>query len=117
SRSTAAIAAARPAALARSAMTSASRRSTPITRCPSRISRARIAAPIPDADPDTAVTRIAASRPELVHVEQIPDELPYLHDLAVLHAHTQAGGIVERLAVALTMSGEQGDGVLVVGEH
>src|SRR5262245_56346388 len=112
---TASIAAARPSAVARSAMTSASRRSMPMTRCPSRGSPARIAAPMPDADPETAITPIAGSRPELVDGEQIPHELPYLHHLATLDAHAQARRVVERLVVAFGVTAKQRDGMLVVG--
>ena len=43
--------------------TSASRWSTPITRCPSSRKRAAVAAPIPDADPVTQIVPIRYSSP------------------------------------------------------
>src|SRR5438094_862442 len=52
-----ATAAARPSPHPRSAITSASRRSTPITRSPAVSRRARSAAPIPETEPVTAMTR------------------------------------------------------------
>src|SRR6185369_16901833 len=107
----AAIAAARPAGIARSATTSAARRSTPMTRWPSRVSRSRIPAPIPDADPVTAITPIArASRPEVVDREEVPDELPHFDDLSGVEPQAQARRVVERLAVALAVAAEEGDG-------
>src|SRR5262245_23769903 len=55
----AAMAALRPAGVARSAITLASRRSTPITCAPAASRRRQTAAPIPEAEPVTAtvVTR------------------------------------------------------------
>src|SRR5216117_1124288 len=55
--STRATAAARPSPYPRSAITSAPRRSAPITRSPAVSRRARSAAPIPEAEPVTAMTR------------------------------------------------------------
>src|SRR5438552_10175211 len=55
--STQATAAAQPSPHPRSAITSASRRPTPITRSPAVSRRARSAAPIPEAEPVTAMTR------------------------------------------------------------
>src|SRR5213592_311984 len=52
-----ATAAARPSPHPRSEITSASRRSAPITRSPAVSRRARSAAPIPEAEPVTAMTR------------------------------------------------------------
>ena len=43
--------AARPSGVERSAQTSESRRSTPMTRCPAPASSCAVAAPMPDADP------------------------------------------------------------------
>src|SRR5438094_4645008 len=55
--STRATAAARPSPYPRSAITSGPRRSAPITRSPAVSRRARSAAPIPEAEPVTAMTR------------------------------------------------------------
>src|SRR5580704_2017618 len=57
---TASIAALLPSGVDRSATTSQSRRSIPITRLPSDLSRAAVAAPIPEADPVTTMVRFGA---------------------------------------------------------
>src|SRR5690349_19415540 len=59
--STAATIASRPAAVARSATISASRTSTPTTRCPSASSRAHVARPIPPAAPVTTMVPMRAA--------------------------------------------------------
>src|SRR5262245_54770603 len=108
----------RPSGVPRSAITSALRRSMPITRWPSPAKRARIARPSPEALPVMAVTRMTAHlRPELVDREEVPHELPYFDHLPVLQTHAQAGWVVERLAVALGMAAEQRDRMRLVGEH